>query len=101
MMFRKRLAVVPNLFLLLGLLLAIQKTAWSGDRSLARDNSVGHHFSGGDRGYRGIHGFRLFKKDPYVPGQPKRYFDATGRWTGDGYDSMSTAQPSQTIYCPN
>lgn len=67
--------------------------------SQAQDNcSSRGYFNGYGRGtgasgnyaHRTIHGWGLFKKDPCIPGQPTRYFDSTGRWTGDGVDTMAT-----------
>ena len=47
----------------------------------------------GYNGYRTGHCWGLFKKDPCIPGKPIRYFDSTGRWTGDGGDTMATPKP--------
>jgi hypothetical protein len=55
-------------------------------------------FSGFQVGYVPVH-----QQPPAygADGQLKRFFDATGRWTGDGYDSMSTAPPPQPmVYQP-
>lgn len=54
----------------------------------------------GQRGGSG-HGLGLFKKDPPSPyPQPKRYYDSTGRWTGDGVDTMSTAPRDRNPNAP-
>ena len=95
-MLRKWIRTAAKLFLLVVVHSVVWGSAFAGDQCVYRNGvgSNGRAFwgRGGDVNRTG-HGWGLFRKDPPSP-QPKRFYDSTGRWTGDGVDEMSTAKPA-------
>lgn len=89
---QRRVLFAAVLFTMATMLSGISKPLHAQDNCVSRIPLRGHGrgfwFAGRD-GHHAGHLTGLFKKDPYTP-QPQRFYDSTGRWTGDGVDSMAT-----------